>query len=121
MPYLAFINNLGTPELVIIFIVVLILFGPKNIPKLARALGRGVREFKDATDKVTESITNLDDEDAKPVSRVPRGAIDRVKSETAAADHRDEPAATIMEPPASPSPSVEADAPDDKRPAANAS
>ncbi|MCC6546596.1 twin-arginine translocase TatA/TatE family subunit [Candidatus Sumerlaeota bacterium] len=84
MSLLAFINNLGTPELVLIFIVVLLLFGPKSIPKLARSLGQGIREFKDATNKVTESITRLDEEDPKPVARVPREAINRIKGEGSA-------------------------------------
>lgn len=39
----------GMPELLIIFFIVLLLFGAKKLPELARGLGRGIREFKDAT------------------------------------------------------------------------
>ena len=40
------------PEIVIIFIVVLLLFGSKKIPELAKGLGKGMKEFKKATDDI---------------------------------------------------------------------
>jgi len=40
---------LGGPEIIVIVVVVLLLFGGKKIPELARGLGKGIREFKDAT------------------------------------------------------------------------
>ncbi|WP_029277499.1 twin-arginine translocase TatA/TatE family subunit [Pedobacter borealis] len=43
---------LGTPEIIIIAIVVLLLFGGKKIPELMRGLGKGVKEFKDGKDGV---------------------------------------------------------------------
>ncbi|OKS89526.1 twin-arginine translocase TatA/TatE family subunit [Mucilaginibacter polytrichastri] len=42
-------GGLGAPEIILIIIVVLILFGGKKIPELMKGLGKGVREFKDAT------------------------------------------------------------------------
>jgi len=54
-----FIGNIGAPELIIIAIIALVIFGPGKLPEVAQSLGRGVREFrKDATD-VSES-TSLD-------------------------------------------------------------
>ena len=47
---------LGTNEIIIIFIVILLMFGGKKIPELMRGLGRGVREFKDAKDNVKKEI-----------------------------------------------------------------
>lgn len=41
--------GLGGPELIIILVVVLLLFGGTKIPQLMRGLGRGVKEFKDAS------------------------------------------------------------------------
>lgn len=41
-------GSIGFPELILIFIVVLLLFGGKKIPELARGLGAGIRNFKEA-------------------------------------------------------------------------
>lgn len=43
--------GLGTPEIIIIVVVILLLFGGKKIPELMRGLGRGVKEFKDASNE----------------------------------------------------------------------
>ncbi|MBN2201539.1 twin-arginine translocase TatA/TatE family subunit [bacterium] len=57
--------SLGVPELLIILLVVLLLFGSKKIPELARGLGKGIREFKDAT-KNTDPDDRKNDDSAKP-------------------------------------------------------
>ena len=48
--------GLGTNEIILIAIVVLLLFGGKKIPELMRGLGRGVREFNDAKTNVRKEI-----------------------------------------------------------------
>ena len=48
--------NIGTPEMMVILFVVLLLFGGKKLPELARGLGKGIREFKDASDGVKREI-----------------------------------------------------------------
>ncbi|KHJ39155.1 Sec-independent protein translocase protein TatAd [Pedobacter glucosidilyticus] len=48
--------NLGTPEIMLIVFVALLLFGGKKLPELARGLGKGIREFKDASDGVKREI-----------------------------------------------------------------
>jgi sec-independent protein translocase protein TatA len=50
--------NMGTPEIMMILFVVLLLFGGKKLPELARGLGKGIREFKDASDDVKREIHN---------------------------------------------------------------
>lgn len=50
--------NMGTPEIMLILFVVLLLFGGKKLPELARGLGKGIREFKDASDGVKREIHN---------------------------------------------------------------
>jgi len=50
------IMGLGTQEMIFIFVALLLLFGAKKIPELARGLGKGIREFKDATKDVRENI-----------------------------------------------------------------
>lgn len=50
---------MGTPgplELIIIFAVVLLLFGAKRIPEIARGIGKGIREFKDATSEISREL-----------------------------------------------------------------
>ncbi len=59
MNLLSAIVLFGVPggwEWVIIVLVVLLLFGAKKIPELARGLGRGIREFKDATREIKDEI-----------------------------------------------------------------
>ena len=45
---------LGTAEILVILCIVLLLFGGKKLPELARSLGKGIREFKQATQGLTE-------------------------------------------------------------------
>lgn len=53
---LLFLGSIGGTELILILFILLIFFGAKRIPELARGLGRGIREFKDATREVKENI-----------------------------------------------------------------
>jgi sec-independent protein translocase protein TatA len=48
--------NIGGPEMILIFVVILLLFGGKKLPELARGLGKGLREFKDASDGIKREI-----------------------------------------------------------------
>ena len=50
--------NMGTPEIMVIMFFVLLFFGGKKLPELARGLGKGIREFKDASDGVKREIHN---------------------------------------------------------------
>jgi sec-independent protein translocase protein TatA len=49
------VGIIGPPQIIIILIVVLLLFGGKKIPELMRGLGKGVKEFKEATKNEEES------------------------------------------------------------------
>ncbi len=53
-------GSLGPTELIIIFGLILLLFGAKRIPEIARGLGKGIREFKSATNEISRELT-LDD------------------------------------------------------------
>ena len=63
--------QLGMGELIIIFLVVLLLFGANQIPKVAKGLGQGLREFKQTVDRYINEFERLLDE----VSRDDRGQV----------------------------------------------
>lgn len=63
---IAFFNRLGTGELIVIAVLILLLFGGKKIPELMRGLGRGVREFKDASSKIKDEFNAGKSEEEKP-------------------------------------------------------
>ena len=48
--------NIGMQELVVIFLIILLIFGGKKIPEIARGIGKGIREFRKAKDDVTDSL-----------------------------------------------------------------
>ena len=64
MNELLFLGNLGTGEIVIVAIVVLLLFGGKKIPELMKGIGKGVKNFKDGVKGLEDDI-KLDDTEKK--------------------------------------------------------
>ena len=60
--------DIGLQELVLIFVIALLVFGPKNLPQLGRSLGRAMREFRKASDEFRSTIeTNLQINEPDPV------------------------------------------------------
>jgi sec-independent protein translocase protein TatA len=72
-------SNIGLPEIAIVLLIVLVIFGPKRLPQLGRSLGSGMREFKDA---VTGKNKDADD-DAPELSAPPPDPTERVTTATA--------------------------------------
>ena len=58
-----FLGNLGTGEIIIIALVVLLLFGGKKIPELMRGLGKGVKSFKDGMKDIEKEMTDVDSDE----------------------------------------------------------
>ncbi|MGA2668770.1 MAG: twin-arginine translocase TatA/TatE family subunit [Ignavibacteria bacterium] len=59
--------GLGTGEIIVIALVILVLFGSKKIPEMMQGLGRGIREFKKASRDIEEDIKNpVNQKDEKP-------------------------------------------------------
>ena len=56
--------GLGVPELIIILVILLVIFGPKRLPGLGRSLGSGMREFKDSV--TGEGKKDDEDDDDRP-------------------------------------------------------
>jgi Tat protein translocase TatB subunit len=58
--------GIGVQELIIIAIIALLIVGPKKLPDLAKTLGKGFRDFKNATEGVTEDLKDALKEEDKP-------------------------------------------------------
>lgn len=50
------ISNIGIPGLVLILVIALIIFGPKKLPEIGRAVGNTLKEFKQATKELREDV-----------------------------------------------------------------
>jgi sec-independent protein translocase protein TatA len=61
------LGNLGMPELLLIMVVVLLVFGAKRLPEIGASLGKGIREFKRSMKEVTDDIDT-----AAPRRELPR-------------------------------------------------
>ena len=61
MNHLLFLGNLGTSEIIIIAVLVLLLFGGKKIPELMKGIGKGVSQFKRGLKEVEDDIKLEDD------------------------------------------------------------
>jgi len=60
---MGFIGGLGGTEIMLIVLVILLFFGGKRIPELAKGLGKGIREFKDASSGKTEENKEIQKKD----------------------------------------------------------
>lgn len=58
MPMLAFLQNIGFPELLVVLLIVLLLFGAKRLPEIARGLGRSLHEFKKGVKETERDIND---------------------------------------------------------------
>ena len=60
MKTLLFIGNIGTGEIILIALVVLLLWGGKKIPELMKGLGKGVKSFKEGMNEIEKDIKDID-------------------------------------------------------------
>jgi len=65
-------GSLGAPEILLIFLLVLILFGARRIPEIAQGLGKGIREFKKSMHEVKEEIERPAHEIEKSIKEEPK-------------------------------------------------
>ena len=72
-PTFAFIEGLGAPEMLLIFVIILVLFGGEKLPQFARGLGKSIREFKKAAAGVEEEFKRAMEEDDR---KKPEPAVD---------------------------------------------
>jgi len=67
---LAFIQGLGWTEVVVVLFLILLLFGAKRLPELARGFGKSIKEFKKATTEIENDIRSAIEDDPQPTPRV---------------------------------------------------
>src|SRR5436309_15079274 len=65
-------GQLGFSEMLLIFIVALLVFGPKKLPELGKSLGKGIREFKKATEELKSSWEDQVKDVTAPLNEVKR-------------------------------------------------
>lgn len=85
-------GSLGMGELILIFLVVLLIFGANRIPEIARGIGKGIREFKDATNEISreldsESQRRQIDQPRPPQQGAPQARQQQAPPEPARADN----------------------------------
>ena len=102
------LGSLGLPELMFILVLALLVFGPKRLPEIGRTLGRGMAEFRKATNELKRSINTemaLDEAPSPPSLRPRRVEPNPETAERYEPEPREAPAAT--EPRSAASPPVE--------------
>ena len=67
MSLLASFMNLAGPDLIVILLIVLVLFGAKKLPELARGMGQAVREFQKAKDEFSDELNKAGKTEGKDV------------------------------------------------------
>ena len=64
--------GIGAPEFILILVIGLIVFGPGKLPELARSLGKGMREFKKATNALSQAINVPTETPVQPQATAPQ-------------------------------------------------
>lgn len=82
MTFIASLTNLAGPDLLIILVIVLVLFGAKKLPELARGMGQAVKEFQKAKDEFTDELHKAGTSPAAP----PAPTVQPAQSTVARAD-----------------------------------
>ncbi len=79
MNLLALLSNFGGPDLIIILLIVLVLFGAKKLPELAKGMGLAVKEFQKAKDEFSDELHNAGNTPpAKPDVRQADATVPRI-------------------------------------------
>ena len=69
-------GSVGTPEILLVLVIALLIFGPTKLPELGKSLGRAIREFKKASAELQETIEREVDEVKRQASDTPRTGAD---------------------------------------------
>jgi len=91
--------GLGIPELLVIFVIALIVFGPKKLPDLGKSIGRAMAEFKKAQEEFQESVKSemreveksADLEEIKKLGKIDLSASPETQTEKSSEEQKPEP------------------------------
>lgn len=86
---IAFLQNINAPEIILIFLIVLLLFGAKRLPELFKSFGKSIREFKKATSEIEDDIRTAMDSEDEPVRKAkpePKQVQSKADTETNSAE-----------------------------------
>ena len=76
------LGSIGMPELILIFVVALLVFGPKKLPEIGKSLGKGLAEFKKASDDLKKTIESEIEQGKQEAASV-KAQVTEVKSSIA--------------------------------------
>ena len=94
MSLLASFMNLAGPDLIVILLIILVLFGAKKLPELARGMGQAVKEFQKAKDEFSDELHKAgksEAEAAKSDVKPAQSTVARTESQPATTDMRPDP------------------------------
>jgi sec-independent protein translocase protein TatA len=94
MSVIASFMNLAGPDLIIILLIVLVLFGAKKLPELARGMGQAVKEFQKAKDEFNDELHKAgksESETAKADVKATQSTVPRIENQPASSDVRPDP------------------------------
>jgi sec-independent protein translocase protein TatA len=83
MIFLGFMN-IGGQEIFLVLLIVLLLFGAKKLPELARGMGSALKEFQKAKDEFSDELHKTDVAKGQPDVRTPEATVPRIESAAAA-------------------------------------
>src|SRR6266403_1329819 len=98
MSLLASFMNLAGPDLIIILLIILVLFGAKKLPELARGMGQAVKEFQKAKDEFNDELHKAgksESETAKSDVKPAESTVPRIENQSATSEVRPDPNQTI--------------------------
>jgi sec-independent protein translocase protein TatA len=98
MSLIASFMNLAGPDLIIILLIILVLFGAKKLPELARGMGQAVKEFQKAKDEFNDELHKAgksESETAKSDVKPAESTVPRIESQPASSEVRPDPNQTI--------------------------
>ena len=94
MSLLASFMNLAGPDLIVILLIVLVLFGAKKLPELARGMGQAVKEFQKAKDEFNDELHKA----GKSDTQIAKPDVKPAESTVARTDNQSAPSATATTP-----------------------